>query len=113
LQAFWKHSETLDASKWHTWLIALPNMFCFNFLLPLFSPWIDLLFLGSLILYGLSQFHFTRIPQLYTGADVQRTSTFYRIHAVDFLTCVIAFTLEKRETGPAVAAAAARFITAR
>jgi len=57
-------------------------MFLFQLLLPLFSPVIDLLFLGSLILYGLSQFHFTRIPQLYTGADVQRSLIFfYRIHA--------------------------------
>src|SRR6202163_1178159 len=61
LQAFWKHRDTLGRSKYGTlgW-IALPNMLLFQLLLPLFSPVIDLLFLGSLVLYGASQFHFTR-----------------------------------------------------
>ena len=99
LQAFWKHSDTLGRSKYGTlgW-IALPNMFLFQLLLPLFSPVIDLLFLGSLLLYGLSQFHFTHVPQLWTGADVQRSLVFFiGFMLIDFLTCVIAFALEKRE----------------
>jgi hypothetical protein len=45
-------------------------MFLFQLLLPLFSPVIDLLFLGSLVLYGASQFHFSHLPQFYTSADV-------------------------------------------
>jgi cellulose synthase/poly-beta-1,6-N-acetylglucosamine synthase-like glycosyltransferase len=99
LQAFWKHSDTLGRGKYGTlgW-IALPNMFLFQLLLPLFSPVIDLLFLGSLILYGLSQFHFTHIPQLWTAADVQRSLVFFiGFMLIDFLTCVVAFTLEKHE----------------
>jgi hypothetical protein len=73
-------------------------MFLFQLLLPLFSPVIDLLFLGSLLLYGLSQFHFTHVPQLWTAADVQRSLVFFiGFMLIDFLTCVIAFTLEKRE----------------
>src|SRR6267378_4225541 len=99
LQAFWKHSDTLGRSKYGTlgW-IALPNMFLFQLLLPLFSPVIDLLFLGSLLLYVLSQFHFTHVPQLWTGADVQRSLVFFiGFMLIDFLTCVIAFALEKRE----------------
>src|SRR6266481_3042009 len=56
LQAFWKHSDTLGRRKYGTlgW-IALPNMFLFQLLLPLFSP------------------------------------------VIDFLTCVVAFTLERHE----------------
>jgi hypothetical protein len=70
----------------------------FQLLLPLFSPVIDLLFLGSLFLYGLSQFHFTHLPQFYTAADVQRSLVFFiGFMLIDFLTCVVAFTLERRE----------------
>jgi cellulose synthase/poly-beta-1,6-N-acetylglucosamine synthase-like glycosyltransferase len=99
LQAFWKHRDTLGRSRYGTlgW-IALPNMFLFQLLLPLFSPVIDLLFLGSLILYGLSQFHFTHLPQFWTAADVQRSLVFFiGFMLIDFLTCIVAFTLERRE----------------
>jgi peptidoglycan-N-acetylglucosamine deacetylase len=99
LQAFWKHRDTLGRTKYGTlgW-IALPNVFLFQLLLPLFSPIIDLLFLGSLILYGLSQFHFTHLPQFWTAADVQRSLIFFfGFMLIDFLTCVVAFTLERRE----------------
>jgi cellulose synthase/poly-beta-1,6-N-acetylglucosamine synthase-like glycosyltransferase/spore germination protein YaaH/peptidoglycan/xylan/chitin deacetylase (PgdA/CDA1 family) len=99
LQAFWKHRDTLGRTKYGTlgW-IALPNMFLFQLLLPLFSPVIDLLFLGSLILYGLSQFHFTHLPQFWTAADVQRSLIFFfGFMLIDFLTCVVAFTLERHE----------------
>ncbi len=99
LQAFWKHGDTLGRNKYGTLgLIALPNMFLFQLLLPLFSPIIDLLFLGSLIMWGLSQFHFTHVPQIWTAADVQRSLVFFiGFMLIDFLTCVVAFTLEKRE----------------
>jgi cellulose synthase/poly-beta-1,6-N-acetylglucosamine synthase-like glycosyltransferase/peptidoglycan/xylan/chitin deacetylase (PgdA/CDA1 family) len=99
LQAFWKHRDTLGRSKYGTlgW-IALPNVFLFQLLLPLFSPVIDLLFLGSLILYGLSQFHFTHLPQFWTAADVQRSLVFFiGFMLIDFMTCIVAFTLERHE----------------
>ena len=53
--------------------VALPNIFVFQIVLPLISPIIDLLFLGSLLLWGLAQLHITQIPQLWTTADVQRS----------------------------------------
>jgi peptidoglycan-N-acetylglucosamine deacetylase len=99
LQAFWKHRDTLGRAKYGTlgW-IALPNMFLFQLLLPLFSPVIDLLFLGSLAMWGASQFHFTHLPQFYTAADVQRSLVFFiGFMLIDFLTCVVAFTLERHE----------------
>jgi len=99
LQAFWKHRDTLARTKYGTlgW-IALPNMFLFQLLLPLFSPIIDLLFIGSLVLYGASQFHFTHLPQFYTAADVQRSLVFFiGFMLIDFLTCIVAFTLERHE----------------
>jgi peptidoglycan-N-acetylglucosamine deacetylase len=99
MQAFWKHRDTLGRTKYGTlgW-VALPNVFLFQLLLPLFSPLIDLLFLGSLILWGLSQFRFTHLPQFWTAADVQRSLIFFvGFMLIDFLTCVVAFILERRE----------------
>ena len=77
LQAFWKHRDTLARNKYGTlgW-IALPNVFLFQLLLPLFSPLIDLLFLGSLLMWGLSRFPIMHLPQIWTAADVQRSLVF-------------------------------------
>ncbi len=99
LQSFWKHRDTLGRRRYGTlgW-IALPNIFLFQLLLPLFSPIIDLLFLGSIVLWGLAQFRVTRFPQLWTSADVERSLVFFAgFMLIDLLTCVIAFALEKRE----------------
>jgi len=99
LQSFWKHSDTLLRPKYGTlgW-IALPNIFVFQIVLPLISPIIDLLFLGSLILWGLAQLHITQIPQLWTTADVQRSVVFFLgFVIIDVFTCVVAFALERKE----------------
>src|SRR5262249_34118698 len=65
LQTFWKHTNTLFRPRYGTlgW-IALPNIFVFQLVLPLISPIIDLLFLGSIILWGLMQLHLPWIPQM-------------------------------------------------
>jgi cellulose synthase/poly-beta-1,6-N-acetylglucosamine synthase-like glycosyltransferase len=99
LQAFWKHIGTLFRPKYGTlgW-VALPNIFIFQILLPLISPIIDLMFLGSLVLWGLAQLHITQIPQLWTTADVQRSVLFFLgFVIIDVLTCVVAFALERLE----------------
>ncbi|MGH9679608.1 MAG: glycosyltransferase, partial [Candidatus Acidiferrales bacterium] len=99
MQSFWKHRDTLGRTKYGTlgW-IALPNVFLFQLLLPLFSPLIDLLFLGSVAMWGLSQFHFMHLPQIWTAADVQRSLVFFiGFMLIDFLTCVVAFALEHHE----------------
>ncbi len=99
LQSFWKHSDTLFRPKYGTlgW-VALPNIFLFQIALPLISPIIDLLFLGSLLLWGLAQLHITQIPQLWTTADVQRSVVFFLgFIIIDVLTCIIAFALERHE----------------
>jgi len=99
LQAVWKHRDTLGRRRYGTlgW-IALPNVFMFQFLLPLFSPVIDLLFLGSLALWGLAQFRMAHLPQLWTAEDVERSLIFFAMFMlIDLLTCVIAFALEKHE----------------
>jgi cellulose synthase/poly-beta-1,6-N-acetylglucosamine synthase-like glycosyltransferase/peptidoglycan/xylan/chitin deacetylase (PgdA/CDA1 family)/spore germination protein YaaH len=99
LQSFWKHSDTLLRPKYGTlgW-IALPNIFLFQLALPLISPIIDLMFLGTLLLWGLAQLRIAQMPQLWTTADVERSVLFFLgFLLIDLLTCVIAFALERKE----------------
>src|SRR5712664_2312853 len=101
LQSFWKHSDTLFRPKYGTLgLVALPNIFVFQLLLPLVSPIIDLLFLGSVVAWGLAQYHIIRLPLLSATAtsDLQRSVFFFLgFLLIDMLTCVLAFALEKKE----------------
>src|SRR5713226_5292440 len=99
LQSFWKHGDTLLRPKYGTlgW-IALPNIFVFQLVLPLISPVIDLMFFGSLLLWGLAQFRVTRLPQLWTTADVEKSVLFFLAFLlIDILTCIVAFALERKE----------------
>ncbi len=99
LQSFWKHGDTLLRPKYGTlgW-IALPNIFVFQLVLPLISPVIDLLFFGSLLLWGLAQFRVTRLPQLWSTADVEKSVFFFLgFLLIDVLTCIVAFALERKE----------------
>jgi cellulose synthase/poly-beta-1,6-N-acetylglucosamine synthase-like glycosyltransferase/spore germination protein YaaH/peptidoglycan/xylan/chitin deacetylase (PgdA/CDA1 family) len=99
LQSFWKHGDTLLRPKYGTlgW-IALPNIFVFQLVLPLISPVIDLLFLGSLALWALAQLRVARLPQLWTTADVERSVLFFvAFLLIDIATCALAFLLEKGE----------------
>jgi cellulose synthase/poly-beta-1,6-N-acetylglucosamine synthase-like glycosyltransferase/peptidoglycan/xylan/chitin deacetylase (PgdA/CDA1 family)/spore germination protein YaaH len=99
LQSVWKHRDTVGRWRYGTlgW-IALPNIFLFQLLLPLFSPAIDLLFLFSIVLWGLAQFHIGQIPQLWTAQDLELSVIFFLgFMLIDLLACVIAFALEKKE----------------
>ena len=99
LQSFWKHGDTLLRPKYGTlgW-IALPNIFVFQLVLPLISPVIDLMFFGSLLLWGLAQFRVTRLPQLWTTSDVEKSVLFFLgFLLIDILTCMVAFALERKE----------------
>ena len=99
LQSFWKHGDTLFRPKYGTlgW-IALPNIFVFQLVLPLISPVIDLLFFGSLVFWGLAQFHITKLSPLWTTADVEKSVVFFLgFLLIDMITCAAAFALEKHE----------------
>ena len=99
LQAVWKHRDTAGKPRYGTlgW-VAIPNIFLFQIILPLISPVIDLLFLLSLALWGLAQFQVTRLPQLWTSRDVERSLIFFALFMlIDLFTCVVAFALEKDE----------------
>ncbi len=101
LQSFWKHKGTLFRPKYGTLgMVALPNIFVFQLLLPLISPIIDLLFLGSVIAWALAQYHIIRLPLLSATAtsDLERSVLFFvGFLLIDMLTCVLAFALEKKE----------------
>ena len=99
LQSFWKHSDTLFRPKYGTlgW-IALPNIFIFQLLLPLVSPVIDLMFFGTVLIWGLARLHVLHLPQLWTSADMERSIVFFLgFLLIDVLTCVVAFALERHE----------------
>ena len=99
LQAVWKHRDAVGRPRYGTlgW-IAIPNIFLFQILLPLVSPVIDLLFLLSIVLWGLAQLRIARLPQLWTLQDVERSLIFFALFMlIDLLTCVVAFALEKDE----------------
>ncbi len=101
LQSVWKHRDTLGRPKYGTLgLVALPNIFLFQLLLPLFSPVIDLLFLLSMLLWGLSRFHISAGLPLgtWTTQDMERSVVFFLgFMVIDLLACVIAFCLERKE----------------
>ncbi|MGA3292818.1 MAG: glycosyltransferase [Candidatus Acidiferrales bacterium] len=99
LQAVWKHRDTTGNPRYGTlgW-VAIPNIFLFQIILPLVSPVIDLLFLLSLALWGLAQLQVTRLPQLWTSRDVERSLIFFALFMlIDLFTCVVAFALERDE----------------
>ena len=100
LQSFWKHRDTLFRPKYGTLgLVALPNIFVFQLVLPLVSPIIDLLFLGSILMWGLMQLHVSWIPQtMFDTANLQRSILFFLgFLLIDVLTCIVAFALERDE----------------
>jgi len=100
LQSFWKHSGTLFRPKYGTlgW-IALPNIFIFQLALPLISPLIDLLFLGSVVLWAVERWHISWLPTIQSSTDTLLRSVFFFIAflLIDILTCVVAFALERKE----------------
>jgi len=100
LQSVWKHGDTLFRPKYGTLgFIALPNILLFQLVLPLVSPIIDLLFLGSVAIWGLQKLHFAWLPQLHsdTGDLLRSVFFFLGFLLIDALTCALAFFLEKKE----------------
>src|SRR5882762_934319 len=100
LQTFWKHRDTLLRPKYGTLgFIALPNIFIFQLILPLISPIIDLLFLGSVAIWALEKMHVSWLFTLRaTDDDLMRSVLFFiGFLLIDVLTCVLAFALERKE----------------
>jgi len=94
LQAVWKHSGVF-ARKGALGFVALPNILIFQILLPLVSPFIDLMFVVGVLWYLLQKsFH----PESTDPASFTRLVVFFAAFMIiDFITSSIAFALERRQ----------------
>jgi len=92
LQAVFKHREVFARKGALGW-VALPNIVIFQILLPLVSPFIDILFaVETLWYFGQKYYH----PESTDPANFQRVVVFFAAFLIiDFITSAIAFALER------------------
>ena len=94
LQAIFKHKGVF-ARKGALGFVALPNILIFQILLPLVSPFIDLMFAVGVIWY-LVQKHFH--PDTTDPGSFQRLLIFFvAFLVIDFIASSVAFALERRQ----------------
>ena len=93
LQSVWKHRAAFGRKGVLGW-IALPNIVVFQILLPLVSPFIDVMFTVGAIWYGIQKyFH----PESTDPASFLRLLVFFiTFLVIDFLASCLAFALERR-----------------
>lgn len=96
LQAVWKHGSAMRRRSRLGW-IALPNILVFQILLPLVSPFIDVMFTFGGITYLIKRyFH----PESTDASSFERLAFFFVIFLlIDFVASSLAFLLERREKG--------------
>jgi peptidoglycan-N-acetylglucosamine deacetylase len=94
LQSVWKHSAVFARKGALGW-VALPNIVIFQILLPLVSPFIDLMFAIGVAWYFVQRyFH----PDSTDPANFLRLVIFFAAFLIiDFITSAIAFALERRQ----------------
>ncbi len=94
LQSVWKHRAVFARKGVLGW-VALPNIVIFQILLPVVSPFIDLMFAVGTVWYFIQKyFH----PESTDPASFQRLVLFFAAFLViDFITSAIAFALERRQ----------------
>jgi len=93
LQAVWKHRAAFTKNK-AMGLFALPNILIFQMVLPLVSPFIDLMFL-----YGIVQFFVDRYyhPEAASTASFEKLLVYFlTFMVIDFVTSSVAFSLERK-----------------
>ena len=94
LQAVWKHRSAFWRANVLGW-VALPNIFIFQIVLPLVSPFIDIMFIFGAISYAIDR-HFH--PETANKADFQKLVLFFGLFLIiDFLASAVAFLLERKE----------------
>ncbi|HLY91964.1 MAG TPA: glycosyltransferase, partial [Candidatus Angelobacter sp.] len=96
LQAVWKHGAAIRKRSRLGW-IALPNIIIFQILLPLVSPFIDIMFLfGTLEYVATRYFH----PESTDPSSFERLVFYFLVFlAIDFIASALAFLLERRVEG--------------
>ena len=96
MQAVWKHKTALKQRGALGW-VALPNVIIFQILLPLVSPFIDIMFVIGAISYFVNKyFH----PESANPSDFQRLVVYFALFMIiDFIASTIAFALERQQPG--------------
>jgi cellulose synthase/poly-beta-1,6-N-acetylglucosamine synthase-like glycosyltransferase/peptidoglycan/xylan/chitin deacetylase (PgdA/CDA1 family) len=93
LQSVFKHKHAFRTNR-AMGLFALPNIIIFQILLPLVSPFIDLMFAAGAIHYFVDK-HFH--PETTSAASFEKLLTYFLAFLViDFVTSALAFSLERR-----------------
>jgi peptidoglycan-N-acetylglucosamine deacetylase len=93
LQAVWKHRLAFVRNK-AMGLFALPNILIFQMLLPLVSPFIDVMFVAGVIHYFYARHYH---PESTSAASFEKLLAYFGAFLlIDFITSTIAFSLERR-----------------
>jgi cellulose synthase/poly-beta-1,6-N-acetylglucosamine synthase-like glycosyltransferase/peptidoglycan/xylan/chitin deacetylase (PgdA/CDA1 family)/spore germination protein YaaH len=93
LQAIWKHRAAFIRNK-AMGLFALPNILVFQMLLPLVSPFIDLMFLAGVVHFLVDRHYH---PEAASFASFEKLLAYFGAFLlIDFITSTVAFSLERR-----------------
>jgi cellulose synthase/poly-beta-1,6-N-acetylglucosamine synthase-like glycosyltransferase/peptidoglycan/xylan/chitin deacetylase (PgdA/CDA1 family)/spore germination protein YaaH len=93
LQAVWKHRAAFVRNK-AMGLFALPNILIFQMLLPLVSPFIDIMFAAGIINYFVDRHYH---PEAASAASFEKLLAYFGAFLlIDFITSTLAFSLERR-----------------
>jgi cellulose synthase/poly-beta-1,6-N-acetylglucosamine synthase-like glycosyltransferase/peptidoglycan/xylan/chitin deacetylase (PgdA/CDA1 family)/spore germination protein YaaH len=93
LQAIWKHRGAITKNR-AMGLFALPNILIFQIMLPLVSPFIDLMFVFGVIQYAVDK-HFH--PETASFDNLLKLMTFFfAFLVIDFAASSLAFALERK-----------------
>ncbi len=93
LQAVWKHRAAFVRNK-AMGLFALPNILIFQMLLPLVSPFIDIMFLAGVFNYLVDRHYH---PEAASSASFEKLVVYFLgFLLIDFITSTVAFSLERR-----------------
>jgi cellulose synthase/poly-beta-1,6-N-acetylglucosamine synthase-like glycosyltransferase/peptidoglycan/xylan/chitin deacetylase (PgdA/CDA1 family) len=96
MQSVWKHRAAVKQKGALGW-VAIPNMVIFQILLPLVSPFIDIMFAVGAATYFINK-HFH--PESANPASFHRLVLYFALFMViDFIASTIAFTLERQQPG--------------
>ncbi len=93
LQAVWKHRAAFVRNK-AMGLFALPNILIFQMLLPLVSPFIDVMFAAGVANYFVDRYYH---PEAASAAGLEKLIAYFvGFLLIDFFTSSVAFSLERR-----------------
>ena len=96
MQSVWKHRAAMKRKGALGW-VALPNVIIFQILLPLVSPFIDIMFVLGTVGYFIDKY---RHPESANPADFHKLVVYFALFMViDFIASTIAFTLERQQPG--------------